>query len=133
MGDASGNSKQQQTTDFFGQRNSKRSRTQEENFVTPKNSNLTITSDEDTSRSVSTTSIPAIRLNNDELQGNSSVDTVVTPSQMDKEKEKLVFKLDKLNDSWWTVTLKGSHYGDRKSTGTPKAILDTGTSFLAIA
>ena len=42
-------------------------------------------------------------------------------------------KLDKLNDSWWTVTLKGSHYGDRKSSGTPKAILDTGTSFLAIA
>ena len=42
-------------------------------------------------------------------------------------------KLDKLNDSWWTSDLNGSTYGDYDFNDTPKAILDTGTSFLTIS
>ena len=96
MGDASGNNIP--PADFFGQRK-KRTRTEQEmELITPTQSNSDFTSD--TSPLVSGTSLPALQLNGDDLniQGNVSIETVVTPSVMDREKEKLAFKLDKLND-----------------------------------
>ena len=95
MGDASGSNIT--PPDFFGQRK-KRSRTEQENYITPTQSNSDLTSDDNTSTSVFGTSLPTIQLNSEEIQGNASIETVVSPSQMDKEKERLVFKLDKLND-----------------------------------
>lgn len=99
MGDASGN--KIPPVDFFGQ-GKKRSRTEpeQENYITPTQSNSDFTSDDNTSTSVSGTSLPMLQLNGDDLniQGNASIETVVTPSEMNGHKEKLAFKLDKLND-----------------------------------
>ena len=49
--------------------------------------------------------------------------------------ETVTLDLYKKYDSWWTMDLRGSHYGTTniKASGTNYAILDTGTSLIAIS
>ena len=79
MGDASMNNTA--PPDFFGQRK-KRSRTEQENLITPTPSTSDLKSDDNTSTSVSGTSLPTIQLNSEEIYGNASIETVVSPSQV---------------------------------------------------
>ena len=100
MGDAS---KSSNIPDFF-QRSGKRVRTDAEEIesasegsdigTTPTQSKTDLS--DGFSTAGSTASIPAIRINNVNMV--NSVDTVVSPSQLDKDKERLAFKLDKLHD-----------------------------------
>ena len=107
MGDANGNQPLSTINSFFGQKNGKRPRTQTEsvdpednqnnsnnNLLTPTPS----TTDASLSSVGSTNSIPEIRLNNVDVPGNTSIQSITTPSRLDKDKERLAFKLDKLND-----------------------------------
>ena len=49
--------------------------------------------------------------------------------------DSVTLDLYKKYDTWWTVDLRGSHYGTTniKASGTNYAILDTGTSLIAIS
>ena len=96
MGDASGNRPSTTPTpihNFFGQKNTKRVRTDDEfsgNELTPTQSTNTLSSRE---------TLPAIRINNEAFQDNTStVESITTPSRLDKDKERLALRLDKLND-----------------------------------
>ena len=109
MGDANHNNKCNNSNnipDFF-QRSGKRTRTQAndddnslsitEGNQTPTPSGSELTSD-GISPGGSNSSIPLLHLNDAEISRENSVDTMVRPSQIDKDKERLAFKLDKLND-----------------------------------
>jgi hypothetical protein len=111
MGDASKNTNSNNLT-FFFKRNEKRPRTQLEdtngeshlnasenndNNATP-TASLTDLSDgfsDGLSATESTTSIPELRVNDINVNSN---DTIITSAQLNKEKEHLAFKLDKLHD-----------------------------------
>ena len=105
MGDASGNNRTNSTNDFF-QRGKKRRTDLEE--ITPTQSLLNVQSDQTDAESdgdIDRLSVAGLSSDNGSNTANptiqltgTSVETIVTPTQMDREKEMMARKLDRLKD-----------------------------------
>ena len=71
------------------------------------------------------------------LQSNatSTVSFGGVPDGCRKSDKTYSLKLNENNDHWWTARMRNLHYGDSslKESSTQFAILDTGTSFIAIS